>query len=244
METTFETTAEHASPPETRPAAEAYPPIPQQFLQDIPLDPQMLQESQAARPAETPSSPEDESFTPESTPPPQTSPPVQNGSQPSQPTRRRPRENHRTAAHDASKRAEIFDHLLKGWKVSEIAERCNVGKSTIYNLKNNLVRYGSVKKPSDKVLGRPPKLKEEDKQSLLSWMLVDGWKSQDDMIAFFKDIRGVKVDRATISRLCKKQNWSQKSIQSMQKQNSKEISDAVANSQAQQASNQANDAVS
>jgi len=111
----------------------------------------------------------------------------------------------------APKRARILRYLLLGWRPHAIAEECNVGERTVYNIEENLFRYGSIVKPRYRMLGRPSKCIEAGKNALLEWLLRKGWRHQDEMVYWLWHERGVYVSQSTISRLLKKTSGREKS---------------------------------
>ena len=73
-----------------------------------------------------------------------------------------------------SKRAQILRYLLLGWRPGAIAEECGVCQHVVYKMKENLMRYGSIRRPQYRSLGRPSKLTEADKNALLESLLREG----------------------------------------------------------------------
>ena len=88
------------------------------------------------------------------------------------PVPERPRNIHRGLP--ASTRARLLRYLLLAWHPSAIADECGVSLSTIYQVEQNLIRYGGVGRPLYRKLGRPSKLTEADAKALLQWLLHEG----------------------------------------------------------------------
>ena len=79
-------------------------------------------------------------------------------------------------------RVRILYLLLLGWPAHAIAADCRVHLSTVYNQANNLLRYGSIKAPGLRKLGRPRKLTAADEEALLELLLAEGWRRQDEIV--------------------------------------------------------------
>jgi transposase len=103
-----------------------------------------------------------------------------------------------------SKRADMLHYLLLGWSPANIANKCNVGLATVYRMERNLMRYGSASKPNLLKLSRPKKLTEADTEALLTWLLQECWRLQDEIIYWLWNERGVITSQPTISRTFKR----------------------------------------
>jgi hypothetical protein len=57
-----------------------------------------------------------------------------------------------------------------------------VHHTTVYRLQNNLLRYGSPKRPGLRVLGRARKLFTADEDALLEYLLREGWRQQAELV--------------------------------------------------------------
>ena len=82
----------------------------------------------------------------------------------------------------ADKCAQMLRYLLLGWDIKNIAEQCNVSQQTVYTVENNLMRYGSVRKPLYHKLGRARKLSKADETALFEYLMAEGWRQQDEMV--------------------------------------------------------------
>ena len=109
-------------------------------------------------------------------------------------------------------RVRILRFLLLGWPAHAIAADCRVRLSTVYNQANNLLRYGSIKAPSLRKLGRPRKLTAADEEAVLELLLAEGWRRQDEIVFWLWCERGVLVNRSTISRMLKRREWTRKEL--------------------------------
>lgn len=110
------------------------------------------------------------------------------------------------------KRAQILRYLLLGWRPDNIASECHVAVRTVYNIQNNLMRYGSVCRPHYRQLGRAHKLSDADEEALFQYLLSEGWRSQDELVYWLWHERGVSVSQSTVSRLLKRRNWTRKQL--------------------------------
>jgi transposase len=109
-------------------------------------------------------------------------------------------------------RARILRLLLLGWPAHAIAADCHVHPSTVYKQANNLLRYGSIKAPGLRKLGRPRKLTAADKEAVLELLLAEEWRRQDKIIFWLWCERDVLVNWSTISRMLKRRKWTQKEL--------------------------------
>ena len=82
----------------------------------------------------------------------------------------------------------------------------------MYNQANNLLRYGSIKAPGFRKLGRPRKLTSTDEEAVLELLLVEGWCCQDEIVFWLWCERGMLVSRSTISRMLKRRKWTRKEL--------------------------------
>lgn len=59
----------------------------------------------------------------------------------------------------------------------------NVGISSrsVHRIQENLMRYGSVRKPHYRTLGRAKKLSKADEEALFEYLLHEGWRQQDEI---------------------------------------------------------------
>ena len=99
-------------------------------------------------------------------------------------------------------------YLLLAWDVKNIAEQCNVSLQTVYTVENNLIRYGSVRKPLYRKLGHARKLSKADETALFQYLMVEGWRQQDEMVYWLWHERGALVSRSTVSRVLKRNKWT------------------------------------
>src|SRR5690242_7077157 len=61
-------------------------------------------------------------------------------------------------------------------------------------------------------LGRPRKIGEEDAEALFEELIRGGSKYQDEIAYWLWIERGVKVDRSTVSRFLRENNWSRRTL--------------------------------
>jgi len=111
-----------------------------------------------------------------------------------------------------SKRADILRYLLLGWHPDDIATACGVAVRTVYTIQSNLMRYGSPTRPQLLKLGRPKRLTDADTKALLEWLLIEGWRLQDEIVYWLWNERGVIVSQSTVSRMLKRNKWSRKEL--------------------------------
>ncbi len=81
-----------------------------------------------------------------------------------------------------SKHAQILRYLLLEWRPGAIAEECGVCQCVVYKMKENLMRYSSIRQSQYQSLSRPSKLSEADKNALLESLLHEEWRYQDKMV--------------------------------------------------------------
>ena len=84
-----------------------------------------------------------------------------------------------------------------------------MSQQTVYTVENNLMGYGSVRKPLYRKLGRARKLSKADETALFEYLMAEGWRQQDEIVYCE---RGVLVSRSTVSRVFKRNKWTRKEI--------------------------------
>lgn len=112
---------------------------------------------------------------------------------------------------------------MLGWEIADVAKECQVSECTIFRIQANLLRYGSVRKPQYRKLGRARKLSLADEDTLFEYLLGNGWSHQDEMIYWLFNERGVMVSQPTISRLLKRRGWSRKEMRRISLNRSEEL---------------------
>jgi transposase len=113
--------------------------------------------------------------------------------------------------------------LLLGNKAEWIAEKLHVSKWSVDELRRNLLRYGSVKKPSLQKLGRPPILTQADKDAIFEQLLQESWMYHDEIAWWVWEEREKKVSAASICRLLKNEGWTRKKLRRIARNRSEEL---------------------
>lgn len=134
---------------------------------------------------------------------------------PRSPQRRRPAA-YREAPHHALPTSSVvaFMDLWKhGMKVNDIASSIGISRAIAFRWQQNLMRYGSIRKPFARVKGRPYITSIDDEKAFLEALSLNGWMIQDEMVEWFKEERGVSMDQSSVSRLLQRNGWSRKSIE-------------------------------
>jgi arginine repressor len=67
-----------------------------------------------------------------------------------------------------------------------------------------------VRKPRYLALGRSRKLANEDEDAILEYLVQDGCRQQEDIVAWLLAQGGVVVSRPTGSRVLKRRGWMEK----------------------------------
>src|SRR6267378_7708895 len=106
----------------------------------------------------------------------------------------------------------VTRYLLLGWKCKAIATECGISSRSVYRIQENLMRYGSVRKPHCRTLGRAKKLSKADEEALFEYLLHEGWRQQDEIKYWLWHKREVDINQSTISRLFKRRKWSRKHL--------------------------------
>jgi len=106
----------------------------------------------------------------------------------------------------------VTRYLLLGWKCNAIATECGISSRSVYRIQENLMRYGSVRKPHYRTLGRAKKLSKADEEALFEYLLHEGWRQQDEIKYWLWHEREVDINQSTISRLFKRRKWSRKHL--------------------------------
>ena len=76
----------------------------------------------------------------------------------------------------------------------------------------NLLRYGSIRAPAVRKLGRPRRLTTADEDAVLELLLSEGWRQQEEIVFWLWCERGVLVHQSTVSRMLKRRKWTQKEL--------------------------------
>lgn len=109
-------------------------------------------------------------------------------------------------------KSRMLRYALLGWGPAEIAVECRCHISTVYRLIENLMKYGSIRQPRFRDLGRPRILTLDDEEALLEDLLTEGWMQQKEMVFWLWMERSVFVHQSTVSRMLKRRRWTRKEI--------------------------------
>jgi arginine repressor len=55
-------------------------------------------------------------------------------------------------------------------------------------------------------------LNREDEDAVLEYLVSDGWRQQEEIVAWLLAERGVVVSRPTVSRVLKRRRWTEKGV--------------------------------
>ena len=94
--------------------------------------------------------------------------------------------------------------LLNNWRAKDIARQIGCNVSTIYNLKENLLKYGQVSKPQLKTIGRPSKVPEFAREAAEAFLREHPEAQQKDVRLFLSRECNVEVHQSSVSRLVRK----------------------------------------
>ena len=119
----------------------------------------------------------------------------------------------RFAAHGLTtrKRLDITRSLLLGVHSKTISQEVDCCRTAVDNVARNLRVYGCVRKPVGK-LGRRRKITDEDEEALFEQLVRSGWMYQDEIVYWLDVERDVVVNRSTVARLLKKNNWTRRTL--------------------------------
>lgn len=136
---------------------------------------------------------------------------------PRSPQRPKPPTGYRQPHPNNAHSSLVISHFMKLWKegvkVSKIAEIMSISRTQCFKWQQNLLRYGSVRYPYQRVLGRPYKTSIADEEALLEAITYEGWMYQDEMRKWLEEERGVKLGKTAMSDLLKRNGWSRKTIE-------------------------------
>jgi len=85
------------------------------------------------------------------------------------------------------------------------------------------MRYGSIRRPHYRVLGRPRKLCQADEDAMFELLLSEGWHYQDELVHWLWHEHGASVDRSTVSRVLKRRGWTRKILRRIALERSDEL---------------------
>src|SRR6266446_6135802 len=82
-------------------------------------------------------------------------------------------------------------------KCNAIATECGISSRSVYRIQENLMLYGSVRKPHYRTLGRAKKLSKADEEALFEYLLHEGWRQQDEIKYWLWHEREVDINQST-----------------------------------------------
>ena len=115
---------------------------------------------------------------------------------------------------------------MLGYSPHDVAYECRCCLKTVYNYINNLLKYGSVKKPLVRTLGRPRTLTSADEEALFEMLVSEGWRMLDEIRFWLWCERNVKTRLSTISRTLKRKEWNKKKLYLIGRGRSEELREA------------------
>ena len=107
-------------------------------------------------------------------------------------------------------RSKIVRLLILHWRPDAIAEDVHCGRSTVYEIQENLFLHGSPFKPQLRLKDGPRTLHKAFADSLVKYLEDQPWALQKEMVWFLWEGWGLFVHQSTISRILKRLRQSQK----------------------------------
>lgn len=98
-------------------------------------------------------------------------------------------------------RLRVVRLLLNKWRAKDIGKEVGCNTSTVYHIKENLLKYGSTYKPQLNTKGRPTKIPESAKEAIEAFLREHPEAQQKDIRLFLFKEYGVEVHKSSISRL-------------------------------------------
>jgi hypothetical protein len=83
---------------------------------------------------------------------------------------------------------------------------------SVPRMEENLMRYGSVRKPHCRTLGHARKLCGAGEGALFEYLLHKGWRQHEEIRYWLWNESGIDIHWSTISRLFKRRKWSRKQL--------------------------------
>ena len=80
----------------------------------------------------------------------------------------------------------------------------------MYLIQQNLHIYGSPCRPRIRQTGAPRKVSKAAENDLISWLEEQPWAQQSEIVWYLWEEWRLQVHRSTISRILKRQKWTQK----------------------------------
>ncbi|KAK9241695.1 DDE superfamily endonuclease-domain-containing protein [Lipomyces tetrasporus] len=105
-----------------------------------------------------------------------------------------------------------FFSWLRAVLVDQIAKELGCCTKTVKGIKHNFKLWQSHQAPSERPLGRPPKISDATLADLLEHLLRHPSADLEEMRSFVYDQFGVIVSASNISRTLKKSQWTKKKI--------------------------------
>ncbi|KAL8942097.1 MAG: hypothetical protein Q9216_001863 [Gyalolechia sp. 2 TL-2023] len=100
-------------------------------------------------------------------------------------------------------RLRIVRLLLNKWPAKDISREVGCNCTTVYHIKDNLLKYGSTYKPQLKPKGRPTKIPESAKDAVEAFLKEHPEAHQKDVRIFLFRECGIEVHQSSVSRLLK-----------------------------------------
>ncbi|KAL8935818.1 MAG: hypothetical protein Q9211_004498 [Gyalolechia sp. 1 TL-2023] len=100
-------------------------------------------------------------------------------------------------------RLRVVRLLLNKWRAKDISREVGCNCTTVYHIKDNLLKYGSTYKPQIKPKGRPTKIPESAKDAVEAFLKEHPEAHQKDVRIFLFRECGIEVHQSSVSRLLK-----------------------------------------
>ncbi|KAF2466025.1 uncharacterized protein BDR25DRAFT_306469 [Lindgomyces ingoldianus] len=94
----------------------------------------------------------------------------------------------------ANRRSIAYHLLMLGVPIPEVIIRSRASRSTVYDIHQCLMKYGTITHPRTRRLGRPPRLTPADREALFNELVAHGWMYQDEMKWWLYAERGVLIN--------------------------------------------------
>ena len=110
----------------------------------------------------------------------------------------------------SSIRSQLVRLMMVGWQPKAIARAMHCSERTVYEIKFNLLAYGSPFKPHYRPMGAPSKITAAAGDGLIEYITWQPWVNQREMGWHLWEEWGIHCHQSTISRLIKIRRWSRK----------------------------------
>jgi transposase len=88
--------------------------------------------------------------------------------------------------------------------IEGIAATLEISRACAFRWNQNLLKYGSIRQPPRRPIGRPHAISLADEKALFMELQTTSWYYQDEIIHWLAEERGVTISQLMISKMLKR----------------------------------------